>query len=70
MFLYLKNQYIENGTLPKTMQSLSNYPKVFFTELEQIITQFVWKHKRPWLAKAILKKKSGTSGINLPDFIL
>ena len=43
---------------------------VFFTELEQIISQSVWKYKKPRIAKVILKMKNGTGGINLPDFRL
>ena len=45
-------------------------PTVFFTDLEQITSQFVWKYKKPWRAKTILRKKNGTGGINLPDFRL
>ena len=45
-------------------------PMTFFTELEQKISQFIWKHKRPQIDKGVLSKKNGAEGINLPDFRL
>ena len=53
-----------------SMKSLSNYQWHFFTTLEQKISQFIRKHKRSQIAKAVLRKKNGAGGINLPDFRL
>ena len=42
-------------------------PMAFFTELEQKVSELIWKHKRPQRAKAVFREKTGAGGIKLPD---
>jgi uncharacterized protein (DUF736 family) len=69
-----QNQHSKNGYTTKSdlyvWHNSIKIPTTFIRDLKKSTLKLIWKHKRPWITKAILSKKSNPEGITVPDFKL
>jgi hypothetical protein len=61
MVMDWEDQYYENGYVTKTIYMFNaisiKIPMIFIIDIEKLTLNLIWKHKRQYIAKGILRKK-------------